>query len=114
MGTNPDPSLPTPEGLIPGTGTVLAAIEAASGVEPTIIGKPAPELYRLALKRLNTKPSETLVVGDRLETDIAGGQGLGCPVCVVLSGVANAQDAQAWRPEPEYILEDISKLLPIL
>ncbi len=114
VGTNPDPSLPTPEGLIPGTGTVLAALEAASGVKPVIIGKPAPELYRLALKRLNTKPAETLVVGDRLETDIAGGQELGCPVCVVLSGVASSYDAYNWKPKPDLILEDISKLLPII
>jgi 4-nitrophenyl phosphatase len=114
VGTNPDPSLPTPEGLIPGTGTVLAALEAASGVKPVIIGKPAPELYRLALNRLNAKPFETLVVGDRLETDIAGGQELGCPVCVVLSGVASSEDAHKWRPKPNYILEDISKLLQIL
>jgi len=114
IGTNPDPSLPTPEGLIPGTGTVLAALEAASGVKPVIIGKPAPELYRLALKRLNTKPAETLVVGDRLETDITGGQELGCPVCVVLSGVASSEDAHNWKPKPNYIIEDISELLHIL
>jgi len=114
VGTNPDPSLPTPEGLIPGTGTVLAALEAASGVKPVIIGKPAPELYRLALSRLNSEPAETLVVGDRLETDIAGGQGLGCPVCVVLSGVASSEDAKNWKPAPDLILEDISKLLQIL
>ena len=114
VGTNPDPSLPTPEGLIPGTGTVLAALEAASGVKPVIIGKPTPELYRLALTRLNTIPTETLVVGDRLETDIAGGQELGCPVCVVLSGVASSEDAQNWKPQPDFILEDISNLLPLL
>lgn len=114
VGTNPDPSLPTPEGLIPGTGTVLAALEAASGVKPVIIGKPAPELYKLALKRLNTLAEETLVVGDRLETDIAGGQNLGCPVCVVLSGVASAADAQNWKPKPDLILNDISGLLALL
>ncbi|MFN2175434.1 MAG: HAD-IIA family hydrolase [Anaerolineales bacterium] len=114
IGTNPDPSLPTPEGLIPGTGTMLAALEAASGLGPKCIGKPEPELYNLALSRLNTKPKETLVIGDRLETDIAGGQNIGCATCAVLTGVASENDAYNWKPKIDFILNNISEILDIV
>ena len=114
IGTNPDPSLPTPEGLIPGTGTMLAALKAASGITPKCIGKPEPELYNLALNRLNTNPEETLVIGDRLETDIAGGQNIGCLTCAVLTGVASKNDAISWTPKIDYILNDISEILDVV
>jgi len=111
IGTNPDPSLPTPEGLIPGTGTMLAALEAASGIRPKCIGKPEPELYNLALKRLKCRPEETLVIGDRLETDIAGGQNIGCLTCAVLTGVASEEEARKWSPKIDFILNNVSEIL---
>jgi 4-nitrophenyl phosphatase len=114
IGTNPDPSLPTPEGLIPGTGTMLAALEAASGIAPKCIGKPEPELYNLALSRLKTRPEETLTIGDRLETDIAGGQNIGCQTCAVLTGVANEEEANNWSPKIDYILNDVSEILDVV
>ena len=89
IGTNPDRTLPTPQGLVPGAGAVLAAIETATDQKPLIIGKPSPEMYRLAMSRLGTAPQETLVVGDRLETDIVGAQELGCRTALVLSGATN-------------------------
>jgi 4-nitrophenyl phosphatase len=114
IGTNLDPTLPTPEGLIPGAGTILAALETASGIVPTIIGKPAPEIYLLALERLGVTPEQSLVVGDRLETDIAGGQKLGCRTCVVLSGVATKEEAENWQPVPYLIKNDLMDLLSVL
>ena len=83
IGTNPDRTFPTPNGLMPGAGTSLAAIEAASYVSPTVIGKPKPIIFEIALERLGVKPEEALMVGDRLETDIAGGQKAGCPAALV-------------------------------
>ena len=110
IGTNPDRTFPTPEGLIPGAGSILALLETATDVRPTITGKPAPTLFRLAMARMGLRPEETLVVGDRLDTDIAGGQGVGCVTAVVLSGVSSIQDVQAWRPPPDIVSLDLGAL----
>jgi 4-nitrophenyl phosphatase len=77
--TNPDKTFPTPRGEIPGAGAWIAVLVTATGVEPIYAGKPAPTLLELARERLGTAKGETLVVGDRLETDIAGGQAAGMP-----------------------------------
>ena len=117
IGTNPDKSYPIPEGQAPGAGAILAALEAASGVEPTIIGKPNPQIFSLALERLGTKPKETLVIGDRLETDILGAQNVGCLTALVLSGVSTADEAERWDPSPDFITKDLDGLvgsLPIV
>lgn len=114
IGTNPDRTFPTPQGLAPGAGAILAAIEAASDVKPILIGKPAPEMYRMALQRLNLQPEQALVVGDRLGTDIAGAQNLGCRSALVLSGVSSRQEAENWQPVPDLIVEDLTHLLELL
>jgi 4-nitrophenyl phosphatase len=111
IGTNPDRTYPTPRGQAPGAGAILALLQAASDVEPIIIGKPAPGMYRLALNRLGTSVAETLVVGDRLETDIVGAQQIGCPACLVLSGVSTFEQAAAWRPAPDIIAADLADLV---
>ncbi len=111
VGTNPDRSFPTPEGLKPGAGAILAALEAASDVKPTIVGKPEPFLFQLALERLGTPPERTLVVGDRLETDILGGQRMGCRTALVLSGVTSREQAEAWTPPPDVIAPDLGALI---
>lgn len=111
IGTNPDRTFPTPHGLVPGAGAILAAIEAATDVEPQIIGKPSPEMYRLALERMGVEPQDTLVVGDRLETDIAGGQKLGCQTALVLTGVSTRQQAENWSPKLDWIAADFAALL---
>ncbi len=111
IGTNPDRSYPTPEGLVPGAGAILAALESASGVEPLIIGKPKPEMYLLSLKRMGVAPGETLVIGDRLETDIIGAQAIGCKTGLVLSGVTTKADALQWRPPVDIIELDLTALL---
>ncbi|MEW5828858.1 MAG: HAD-IIA family hydrolase [Chloroflexota bacterium] len=110
-GTNPDRTFPTPQGLVPGAGAILAAIEAATDVSPTVIGKPSPFMMKIALERLGTSPDETLVVGDRLETDIAAGQAAGCHTALVLSGVSTREQAQAWRPGMDFIAADLSSLV---
>ena len=114
LATNPDPTLPSPEGLIPVTGAILAALEVATRVKPVVIGKPQPEMYRVAIERMATSAQETLVVGDRLETDIAGGQALGCPTAVVLTGASSEEDAWAWEPPPDIIASDLTNLLQLL
>jgi 4-nitrophenyl phosphatase len=109
-GTNPDRTFPTPQGLIPGAGAILAAIESATSVEPVIIGKPQPAMMHMALERLGAQPEETLVIGDRLETDIAAGQAAGCKTALVLSGVSSRGQAENWKPAPDFIAEDLTAL----
>jgi 4-nitrophenyl phosphatase len=114
IGTNPDRTFPTPEGLAPGAGTQLAALEAATDVQPIITGKPQPEMYRVALDILGATPEETLVIGDRPETDIAGGQSLGCRTALVLSGVTTPEAARQWSPPPDLILPDLRAVVEAL
>jgi 4-nitrophenyl phosphatase len=111
IGSNPDLTFPTPQGLVPGTGSILAALTAASGVSPIIAGKPEPTMYQIALDRLNVPASHVLVVGDRPETDIAGAQKLGCHTALVLSGVTNQSQAQTWQPAPDIITADLESIL---
>ena len=96
--TNTDRTFPTPRGEIPGSGSWLSVITSATGVEPIVAGKPFPYLMELSLEKLGTKKEETLVVGDRLETDIAAGQSVGCPTAFVLSGVSKLEEAKDWNP----------------
>jgi 4-nitrophenyl phosphatase len=109
--TNTDRTFPTPRGEIPGSGSWLSVITSATGVEPISAGKPFPYLMELSLERLGTKKDETLVVGDRLETDITSGLNVGCPTALVLSGVSSKAQADAWRPSPTIIAESLSELV---
>jgi len=111
IGTNPDKTLPTPEGFIPGSGTVIGALELASGQQAKIIGKPEPLLYQMALKRLGLTPEDTLAIGDRLETDIAGAQAAGIHSALVLTGASSMQQAQKFLPQPEIISKSLEELI---
>jgi 4-nitrophenyl phosphatase len=113
FGTNPDATFPTPLGLVPGAGSIIAAIEIASGVKPIIIGKPSPFMFELASEQMKLNKSEILIVGDRLETDIAGGQALGARTALVLSGVSTRQQASNWSPPPDLIAINLDQLISI-
>ena len=109
--TNPDKTFPTPRGEIPGAGAWISVITTATDVEPIIAGKPFPFMMELSLEILGTKKEETLVVGDRLETDIAAGQAVGCPCALVLSGVSTKEQAEKWEPKIDLIADDLSTLV---
>jgi len=111
IGTNPDVTYPSPEGLIPGAGTVVGAIEIASGKKAKIIGKPEPLMYQMAMKRLGLKPEETLGVGDRLETDIQGAKAAGVRSAFVLSGASTLEQAHQMATPPDIIVKDLSELV---
>jgi 4-nitrophenyl phosphatase len=114
IGTNPDKTFPTPGGLIPGAGAIIAAVEAAAETEPIFVGKPGKILMEMALSRLNGISSEhVLMVGDRLETDIAAAQSCGCRSALVLSGVTKRELAEKWNPKPDYIFNDLSELVGV-
>lgn len=110
-GTNPDRSFPTPRGLEPGAGSILAAIQASTDTDPIIAGKPYPHLYELALERMGLKPQQVIVVGDRLDTDILGAQKMCCRTCLVLSGVTTKQEAIEWTPPPNFIHENLTDFI---
>jgi 4-nitrophenyl phosphatase len=110
-GTNADATFPTSEGLVPGAGAVLAAIMTAAEKQPIVVGKPSPFLFELAAQRMNLTPPEILVVGDRLETDIAGGQAFGARTALVLSGVSTREGAADWHPAPDLIAADLAQLV---
>ena len=109
IATNGDPTYPSEDGMIPGTGSMIAALEAASGVEAAAIGKPEPIMFQLAVAQLGARPETTATIGDRLDTDILGGQRAGLITICVLSGSATRAEAEAFGPD--FIFEDISHLL---
>ncbi len=109
--TNPDKTFPTPRGEIPGAGAWLSVVITASDVQPIFAGKPTPYLINLARERLGTAPEQTLVVGDRLETDIAGGQAASCLCALVLSGVSTLLEAKSWQPPIDIIAGDLAQLV---
>jgi len=109
-GTNPDVTYPTPEGLSPGAGACIAAVEISSGVKAIMAGKPNPYLFTTAMQKMNSIPEETLVIGDRLETDILGGFRAGCKTALVLTGVSSSADVESWDPKPDLILRNIIDL----
>ncbi|NMC45858.1 MAG: HAD-IIA family hydrolase [Chloroflexi bacterium] len=112
--TNPDATYPTPEGLCPGAGTFLAALETASGVKAKLAGKPFPYVFEAGLERLKFPAQQTLVIGDRLETDILGGYRAGCKTALVLSGVATRADLESWSPAPDVVLENVMDLFDLM
>jgi 4-nitrophenyl phosphatase len=92
IGTNGDKTFPSTEGLIPGAGSILAMLETATGVAPLVIGKPGRPMFEAALRVTNTAADKTLMVGDRLDTDIGGAQAAGMKTALLLSGVATPED----------------------
>jgi glycerol-1-phosphatase len=107
---NIDPTFPTERGLVPGNGAMVAALRAATGAQPVVVGKPEPHMVRDGLGR--GRFGSPLVVGDRLDTDIAGATAAGLPSLLVLSGVATAADVVYAEPDcrPTYIAEDLRAL----
>jgi len=94
IATNPDLQLPTEMGLTPGSGSLSAAIRAASGQEPVWIGKPSPIIMNYAVERIGLPREEIWVVGDNLRTDMAGGLAAGCRTAWVQTGVAQGADPE--------------------
>jgi 4-nitrophenyl phosphatase len=111
IGTNPDLTFPLEKALAPGNGAQIAALKAATGVEPEVIGKPAPPLYQQALARMGTAPDATLVIGDRLDTDILGGVRLGMPTALVLTGVSHREELATSPIRPTAVFEDLAALI---
>ena len=108
VATNADTSYPAPEGLIPGAGALLAVIVATTGAAPEVVGKPHPPLLRAALARAGG--GRPLLIGDRLDTDIAGAAALGWDSLLVLTGISTRVDVAASTIRPTYVAADLSAL----
>jgi len=106
-GTNGDVTLPTERGFLPGNGATLAALTAATGVNPTLIGKPEPIIYQQALALLNVEPERVIAIGDRLDTDILGAVRTGIRSLLVLSGISRESDIANVDYAPTWVMPDI-------
>ncbi len=111
IGTNADASIPVPEGLAPGAGSILAALKTATDVEPLVIGKPGKPMFEAAVHALGTTPETTLMIGDRLNTDIDGAQQAGLKAALVLTGVATREDVEQGAIKPDGMYEDLPALM---
>ena len=110
IATNNDSSYPTPNGLAPGAGSLVAALAYSSGRQPTNIGKPAAPLFQAALTVLGTSAARTLMIGDRLETDILGAVEAGMPTALVMTGVTSPALLQESRLQPNLVYAGLPEL----
>ncbi|HOT90240.1 MAG TPA: HAD-IIA family hydrolase [Anaerolineae bacterium] len=111
IATNPDRTFPMEDGLVPGNGAQVAALVTATDVTPVMVGKPSPLLYERALARMGTTPEETLVIGDRLDTDILGGLRLGMPTALVLSGITRPEELPTSPIHPDVVFDNLAALV---
>jgi glycerol 3-phosphatase-2 len=109
LATARDPTYPQPDGLWPGTGAIVAAIEYASARQAAIVGKPEPQLFLTAVDRLGD--GRTLVVGDRVEADVAGAARAGLDAALVLTGGASPAEAEAAEPKPVAVGDTLAGLI---
>ena len=107
VATNPDPSGPSEGGLEPACGAMAALIEKATGVAPFFVGKPNPYMMRSALNYLGAHSEETVMIGDRMDTDIVGAVSSGLDTVLVLTGVTKLENIAAYPYQPTYICESI-------
>ena len=114
VGTNPDVTYPTEVGLLPGAGSYLAFLETATDLSPLIIGKPNKAMFDEALFRLNGSPADTVMIGDRLNTDIAGGHMAGLRTMLLLTGISKEKDLKSAPVQPDWIFSDLNQLSSFL
>lgn len=111
IGTNADASFPMSDGPAPGAGSILALLRTSTGREPVVIGKPSRAMYEAALEITGTPAAHTLMVGDRLDTDIAGAQALGMPGALVLTGVTTRAAADRDAVQADGIFDTLDALI---
>jgi NagD protein len=112
IATNLDPNCPTQNGIRPGCGAIVSFLEAATGVKAFSVGKPSPVMMRAARKELGLTTSETIMIGDTLETDILGGVALGYHTVLVLSGGTRAEDAVRHAYGADLVVDSLADLDP--
>ena len=111
VAANMDPTWPSEQGIMPGTGSLVSLLAFASGKTPIIAGKPDPAMFRMLLKAHRLSPAETLVIGDRLDVDIVAGKRLGARTAIVLTGLTTRGEISRSRIKPDFILDGLGDLL---
>lgn len=112
IATNPDASGPSEKGIVPGAGALAALIEKASGKNAFYVGKPNPLMMRSAIKYLGVHSEDTIMVGDRMDTDIVAGVQNGMDTILVLSGITKREDVDQFPYVPSEIVNSIANINP--
>lgn len=110
IATNPDPSGPSENGIVPATGAMAALIEKATGKSPFFVGKPNPLMMRTALNHFDMHSENTYMVGDRMDTDILSGISAGMDTILVLSGSTSEKELEKYPYQPMYIRESVAQI----
>jgi len=112
IGTNPDMTGPAERGIVPATGALVAPIEMATRCKAYFLGKPNPLMMRIALKKLQCRPEETVIVGDRMDTDIIAGIESELETVLVFSGVTREEDLSHFGYAPAFMLQGVGDIPP--
>jgi 4-nitrophenyl phosphatase len=110
VATNADVTFPSEEGLVPGSGAIVAALSASTSVDPLVVGKPSPVMIEACLELMGVDTSAAVMLGDRLDTDILAGQRAGARTVMVLTGVSTVAEAQATGIVPDVIVPTLAPL----
>ncbi len=111
IATNPDATGPSREGSLPATGSVAALIQQATGHAPYFVGKPNPLMMRSALRTVGAHSETTLMIGDRMDTDVRSGLEAGLQTILVLTGISNTETAERFPYRPSLVLESVADLV---
>jgi NagD protein len=114
IATNPDPTGPSPEGSLPATGSVAALITRATGVEPYYVGKPNPLMMRSSLNRIEAHSESTVMIGDRMDTDVISGIEAGLRTVLVLTGSTKEENIARFPYRPTRVVSSIADLVPLV
>jgi NagD protein len=114
IATNPDPTGPSLEGSLPATGSVAALITKATGVDPYFVGKPNPLMMRSALNRIDAHSETTVMVGDRMDTDVVSGLEAGLRTVLVLTGSTRPADIDRFPYRPTQVSDSIADLVDLV
>lgn len=112
IGTNPDMTGPAERGIVPATGALVAPIEMATNCKAYFLGKPNPLMMRIALKKMQCKPEDTVIVGDRMDTDIIAGIESELETVLVFSGVTRREDLLHFGYAPSFMLDGVGDIPP--
>ena len=111
IAANPDPTGPSPDGILPATGSVAALISKATGIEPYFVGKPNPLMMREALRAIDAHSESTAMIGDRMDTDIVAGMEAGLRTILVLTGISTRETAERFPYRPSLIVDSVADLV---
>ena len=111
VGTNPDLSGPIENGITPATKALISPIELATGKQAYFVGKPNPLMMRIALRKLGVQREDTVIIGDRMDTDIVAGIEAEIDTCLVLSGISKKETINEFAYRPHYVLQGVNEIV---